>query len=396
MFLPVTLYINLSLPLAELVRPRRALLPRRLPGLSLINKMLPNGAIVEENVQIAVQVCASTLFACLVVSVCTLDAQVVRARNIPYRRVSESTFSDTTVTAPPSPSRSPRRSQGIVTTGTAPVVSFVQLTFQEGSVRTTAHSGTAPQWNEVLALPFKSPGGDYSPATLSTLPDMVNIAVFDEVTTTFVTDDRDKHTTYTQSEHRYLGSVSIPFTTLYHSGSIEGEFRLNAPMASLAYLTKKESGATTTTSRGYASPSRALPGDEEGLGITGAMQSLDLVDSSRDAHIYVSLTLTPALAPPEVSGGESNVRPRAPDVDPSIMDHAKAWEVKYTSKLKPIKVLAFYLHLNDRQQRSLLSLHRCLPRTPKATTSSCTGSCPRWTFLPTCSPCCPAQRLTGH
>lgn len=72
MFLPESWFVRPEGPdLSDLFAPRRALLPRRMPGLSVVKKLLPNGAIVEEKVEIAVQ--------------------VVRARNIPMRRVTEGT-----------------------------------------------------------------------------------------------------------------------------------------------------------------------------------------------------------------------------------------------------------------------------------------------------------------
>jgi hypothetical protein len=57
MFLPVSWLVSVQgVPLSEVLAPRRALLPRRLPGLASMKKVLPNGSILEEKVEIAVQV----------------------------------------------------------------------------------------------------------------------------------------------------------------------------------------------------------------------------------------------------------------------------------------------------------------------------------------------------
>lgn len=224
-----------------------------------------------------------------------------------------------------------------LTMQTAPVVSYVQMSFQDKVVRTAAHAGTAPQWNELLALPFKSPGGDYSPNILEDVADKVVIGVFDEVTVKYVADDRDKHTAFTQSENRLIGTVTIPFNTLYHHGHIEGEFRLQAPMASLAYVSKKD-----LTHSGTAQPEAGMVVHDVDAPVT----LIDLADSTRDPHIFVSMTLQPLLKAPgsddddTASGNEPDIRPRAPGIDNAIMDHAHAWEVKYKKKHRQIKVRA--------------------------------------------------------
>jgi hypothetical protein len=221
------------------------------------------------------------------------------------------------------------------------------MSFQGQTARTSAHTGSAPQWNELLTLPFKAPSGDYSPAALDAVTDVVTVSIFDEVTVSYIQDDRDKHTAVSQSEHRYLGSFSVPFTTLYHNGHIEGEFRLDAPLSSLAYITKKDA-----TGGGVLVPGSPLSPHHGRDPETAVSNALDVVDSNRDAHVYVSLTLVPRLQLSEFDGVSNSaiVRPRAPGVDNSVMDHAKAWEIKYNKKDRPIKAFA----LNSKGHHVLL------------------------------------------
>lgn len=153
--------------------------------------------------------------------------QVVRARNVPFRRLSGDDAALPARGGSPARPSSPNRpsSPSTASTASTTIISYVQLSFQNKIARTSAHAGVAPQWNQVLTLPFKAPSGDYSAAALSNITDHIQISLFDEVTTNFTRDDRDRHTTVTQKEARYLGCVRIPFTSLYQAGHIEGEFR---------------------------------------------------------------------------------------------------------------------------------------------------------------------------
>jgi hypothetical protein len=65
MFLPASWLMSVQgVPLSEVLAPRRALFPRRLPGLANVKKVLPNGSILEEKVEIAVQVCKTLRVCC--------------------------------------------------------------------------------------------------------------------------------------------------------------------------------------------------------------------------------------------------------------------------------------------------------------------------------------------
>lgn len=128
----------------------------------------------------------------------------------------------------------------------------VEVRFQENRESTVRMSGSAPLWKQSIGLPFRAPGDDYSPSALSQVRDDVYFTLFDEV------DEDDAHRggrlegdSTTRTERRYLGSFTIPFSTIYSLGRIEGTFRLHTPMFNFGYVRagtlaeKKEDGNPT-------------------------------------------------------------------------------------------------------------------------------------------------------
>ena len=78
--------------------------------------------------------------------------------------------------------------------------------------------------------------GDFSPARLQQVRDNVEVMLFDTVEIDtgagggFYDDENSVRT-----EKRFLGNLSIPFSTIYMEGKVEGTFRLNAPDVCLGY-----------------------------------------------------------------------------------------------------------------------------------------------------------------
>ncbi|XP_038057381.1 coiled-coil and C2 domain-containing protein 2A-like isoform X2 [Patiria miniata] len=133
--------------------------------------------------------------------------------------------------------RGTARQAGTGQTQSAPQVRpFVEITFQQTVQRTSVTEGPNPNWNEELKLPFIAPNDDYSSANLQTVKDTIYIHLFDEVVTDLLEDDRDRGTNIHQRmERRWLGSISMPFTTVYFQGRVSGTFRMEAPMVLLGY-----------------------------------------------------------------------------------------------------------------------------------------------------------------
>ena len=65
--------------------------------------------------------------------------------------------------------------------GLPSVSPFVHVSFGGAAVKSTASAGIAPQWNELLTLPFTPPNNDFSPMALAAVRDDVVVSLFDEV-----------------------------------------------------------------------------------------------------------------------------------------------------------------------------------------------------------------------
>jgi len=194
--------------------------------------------------------------------------QVSSAFNVPMRRYTGTGKNDS---APASPTRRGRRGQSPVRgapqgtendpNNAAAVVSeddnsdddedlsggpracssFVEGSFQGQHPRTSARGGTQPVWNETLRMRFiPSYSGTTSRWTSSNMKqvrDRVRISLFDEQVHQNEKDFRHRNSVNERRERRYLGSVSVPFTTIYRRKSIQGLFRLDRPEINLAYET---------------------------------------------------------------------------------------------------------------------------------------------------------------
>jgi len=247
---------------------------------------------------------------------CRLLVTIVGARNVPSRL--------TRGGAPPgSPKRGGSPSKGSkrrlkdeedegVYDDPEHVHSFVEVKFQDNTDRTRPVEGVAPLWKQTLDIPFRPPMGDFSPTQLQQVRDDVEIMLFDNINT----DIGDMGGYYedeitVQNERRFLGNLTIPFSTIYMEGKVEGTFRLNAPDVCLGYQRRSMAVVEPGSEQAYLNDAREEAegeGDEGakeegggGANKVGGPNNNQLIAQAESAtYIKILATLEPLLvAPPK-------------------------------------------------------------------------------------------------
>ena len=168
----------------------------------------------------------------------------------------------------------------------ASVYSYVEAQFQGQTLRTTVAIGPNPAWNQELTLLFKSSNNDFSPETLNQVKDSLHLHLFDEVTVDLVDDDNERNLQVHQRiEKKWLGSLSIPFSSLYRNTRIEGTFKLHSPPVLLGY---ERSGVVG-----------GLPIESTEASIVHGLGGGLAKNAKNATYLNIYATLQPALIVPE-------------------------------------------------------------------------------------------------
>jgi len=137
---------------------------------------------------------------------------------------------------------------------------FVEVLFGDSAARSRSQEGASTAFNEVLSLPVPPPesGEKHTPRSLWLMDDPITINFFDELAVSQVAGLRvrpgadtskykptsDAPTTTVSMERRFLGSIRVPFSSVFKAGSLRGTMRVNVPAVILGYAASPD-GPTT-------------------------------------------------------------------------------------------------------------------------------------------------------
>ena len=118
------------------------------------------------------------------------------------------------------------------------LAAFVGIEFQGEEYRTSTRFGANPQWNEPIDLPFIPNGVEgtsYTPRNLASIGDPIKISLFDEHVIQNTTERKYRKGVSYRNERKFLGGLSIPFSTVYVNDRIHGSLPLDKPVLTLGY-----------------------------------------------------------------------------------------------------------------------------------------------------------------
>ena len=248
---------------------------------------------------------------------------------------------------------------------------FVRIAFRDHESRTPSSEGTNARWKYPVSVPLEDLTSDLTPQRLLEMNDNIYISLFDEVHVRPASATRrgamggasaagsaaaaagEK----TQVEQRYLGQLTIPFSTVYKAGRIEGFFKVMTPDVTMGYLPGRKGNRQDSNQgrggyggargglqglagfagfgggslpspgdgRGRGGPDSPRAGEDDGRGnVAFSTSAADLLaQGASSTYLKVMCTLDPHLPAPNldmeiVSACETG----------KLVRHARAWLTK--------------------------------------------------------------------
>uniref|UniRef100_A0A1I7XGA4 C2 domain-containing protein n=1 Tax=Heterorhabditis bacteriophora TaxID=37862 RepID=A0A1I7XGA4_HETBA len=112
---------------------------------------------------------------------------------------------------------------------------LVEAVFQNSTTSTGVVIGRNPNWQQSLSLSI-----DRAPSTdLRTIMNCLYINVYDQIVSPLNKDDREQNTIHEQLLRRLIGTVSIPFSTIYCRGKVDGFLKIHLPLFLTGYRKEK-------------------------------------------------------------------------------------------------------------------------------------------------------------
>ncbi|XP_062506752.1 coiled-coil and C2 domain-containing protein 2A-like [Corticium candelabrum] len=199
---------------------------------------------------------------------------------------------------------------------------FVEVTFQEQNCQTSVADGPNPSWNAELTMPFVSPTNDYSPTALQTVAENIHFNLFDELLIDILEDDRERMTSrHERIERRWIGSFSIPFSTIYSNTRVDGTFQLSVPPVLLGY-----------TQDTYSVPRGPRPMFDIAL------------DSHNRTFLSLFITIEPPLPPLPPLRGEFDS-----NEDPKLLRNGQLWEESFSETFKRREIQTTAVDINGKR-----------------------------------------------